>query len=254
MAGIRIRVSGSVISQLFEWKRTDENCYWLNIQSVFLVTVVKIEQARLKKYVWARNHGANYHIISRINWSISKFGTPSEGSIGSFYTTPPFPRFHAPLISDPYFGKAWSLSALNEKPRCTCLQQKHSTLGRLEMLWLQLVTIVFNWVYNTSCVIWPSSQWKKIWGWESPNMYSWCWRASLLGRGPKWRKLVPSQVSSVPPCAVLYTKPYKKWRRPWTGGVGKILRMQVGSTPRWWVSKQKKCSTLLRKKPSKFSN
>jgi len=40
--------------------------------------------------------------------------------------------------------------------------------------------------------------------------------------GAKWRKLVPSQVSSVPPCAVLYTKPYKKWRRPWTGGVGKI--------------------------------
>lgn len=100
-------------------------------------------------------------------------------------------------------------------------------LSRLEMLWLQLVTIVFDWVYNNSYVIWPSSHWKMILGWESPKMYSWCWRASLLGRGPKWRQLVPSQVSSVPPCAVLYTKPYKTWRRPWTGDVGKIWECKL---------------------------
>lgn len=166
---------------------------------------------------------------------------------------------HFPIPSSldiwPIFRKGITSPGVKQKTQMHLPPTKSTRLlSRLEMLWLQLVTIVFNWVYNTSCVIWPSSHWKKIWGWESPKMYSWCWRASLLGRGPKWRKLVPSQVSSVPPCAVLYTKPYKTWRRPWTGGVGKILRMQVGSTPRWWVSNKKNGSTLLRKKPSKFSN
>ena len=95
-------------------------------------------------------------------------------------------------------------------------------LSRLEMLWLQLVTSCLI-EYTTIPMRFghlPSGKKSGVGNLlrcipDADEPASW--------EGAKWRKLVPSQVSSVPPCAVLYTKPYKTWRRPWTGGVGKIL-------------------------------